>query len=72
MLATLNGQPAGCVTLKPVDPEQCELQRLDVGPTFWGHNVGKQLVDAFAQSARSLGYKPACRWFDSIPGHQVR
>ena len=59
LLATLNGQPAGCVTLKPVDAEHCELKRLFVRPAFRGHNVGKHLVDAFMQSARALGYKYA-------------
>lgn len=59
LLATLNGQPAGCVTLKPVDQQHCELKRLYVRPTFRGHNLGKQLVDAFMQSARSLGYQYA-------------
>jgi GNAT superfamily N-acetyltransferase len=59
LLATLNGQPAGCVTLKPVDPDHCELKRLYVRPAFRGHNVGKQLVHAFMQNARGLGYKYA-------------
>ena len=59
LLATLNGQPAGCVTLKPVDQEHCELKRLFVRPAFRGHHLGKQLVDAFMQSARSLGYQYA-------------
>ena len=53
------GQPAGCVTLKPVDQNRCELKRLYVRPTFRGHNLGKQLVDAFTQTARTLGFQYA-------------
>ena len=59
LLATVDGQPAGCVTLKPVDQNRCELKRLYVRPTFRGHNLGKQLVDAFTQTARTLGFQYA-------------
>jgi putative acetyltransferase len=59
LLATVSEQPAGCVTLRPVDQEHCELKRLYVRPTFRGHNIGKQLVEAFTQTARTLGYKYA-------------
>ncbi len=56
LIATVDGAPAGCVTLKPVDEQQGELKRLYVRPSFRGHNVGKQLVDAFLQKARDAGY----------------
>jgi len=57
LLATVDGQPSGCVTLKPLDEENCELKRLYVRPTFRDQNVGKHLVDAFMHNARVLGYK---------------
>jgi carbonic anhydrase len=59
MLATVDGQPAGCVTLKPLDSENCELKRLYVRHTFRGQGIGKRLVDTLMQTARSLGYKHA-------------
>lgn len=57
LLATVDGQPAGCVTLKPLDEENCELKRLFIRSFFRGQSVGTHLVDAFMQSARALGYK---------------
>jgi putative acetyltransferase len=56
LLATIDGAPAGCVTLKPVDEQHGELKRLYVSPMFRGHNVGRQLVEAFLVMAREAGY----------------
>jgi carbonic anhydrase len=59
LLATWNGQAAGCVALKPVDKLQCELKRLFVLPDFRGHRIGEQLVAAFLSHARLCGYRLA-------------
>lgn len=59
LMATLDGEPAGCVTLKPVDEQTGELKRLYVRPTFRGHNLGGQLVEAFLEKARDAGYNRA-------------
>lgn len=59
LLATLDGQPAGCIALKPVDKTKGELKRLYVRPIFRGHRVGVELVKAFLDEARACGYRSA-------------
>lgn len=57
LLATVVGQPVGCVGLRPFPLEgACEMKRLYVRPPFRNGGVGKQLVDRVLQEARSLGY----------------
>jgi len=57
ILATLNGEPAGCVALKPRDLERGELKRLYVRPAFRGHNIGAKLVAEVIAQARECGYR---------------
>ena len=56
LLATLDGQPAGCVALKPHDSVTSELKRMYVRPAFRGKAIGPQLVAALIGEARSAGY----------------
>ena len=57
LLATVAGQPVGCVGLRPFPMERtCEMKRLYVRPTFRGGTVGKDLVERALQQARALGY----------------
>ncbi len=57
LLATVAGQPIGCVGLRPFPLEgACEMKRLYVRPTFRGGTVGKDLVERVVQQARTLGY----------------
>jgi len=57
LLATVAGQPVGCVGLRPFPLEgACEMKRLYVRPTFRGGTVGKDLVQRVLQHARALGY----------------
>ncbi len=57
LLATVAGQPVGCVGLRPFPQEgACEMKRLYVRPTFRGGKAGKLLVEQLVQQARALGY----------------
>ena len=57
LLATVAGQPVGCVGLRPFPQEgACEMKRLYVRPTFRGGKVGKDLVERVVEQSRALGY----------------
>ncbi len=57
LVGTIDGQVGGCVALKPHDHGVAELKRLYVRPSFRGHNLGRLLVQALVDQARSCGYK---------------
>jgi putative acetyltransferase len=57
LLATVLGQPFGCVGLRPFALEgACEMKHLYVRPTFRGGRIGQALVEQVVQDARALGY----------------
>jgi ribosomal protein S18 acetylase RimI-like enzyme len=57
LLALQNGQTAGCIALRPLEPGICEMKRLYVRPAFRAHGVGRILVDRAMQAARKAGYE---------------
>jgi len=57
LLATQDGQPAGCVCLKGHDATTSELKRLYVRPSFRGLKIGWQLVNMLVDEARQSGYQ---------------
>lgn len=60
LLALEQGQPAGCVALRPMpgtDAATAEVKRLYVRPAFRGRKLGRRLMEALRAEAAGLGYR---------------
>ena len=57
LLATVEGEPAGCVALRPIDARYCEMKRMFVYPHLRGKRVGLTLALRVIEHARSSGYR---------------
>ena len=66
MLAWSSGEAVGCVALRPIDGETCEMKRLYVKPQFRVHHFGRHLVERICREARNAGYRRIC--LDTLPG----
>jgi ribosomal protein S18 acetylase RimI-like enzyme len=56
ILAESGGEPLGCVALRPLDGQACEMKRLYVRPAGRGRGLGRQLVARIVEEARARGY----------------
>jgi putative acetyltransferase len=65
LLAQWDGRPVGCVALRPLDEQVCEMKRLFVEPEFRAHGVGRVLVERVIETGKALGYRSMR--LDSLP-----
>lgn len=55
-LARWDEKPAGCVALRRIDDETCEMKRLYVRPEFRGKNIGRALAERVITEGRERSY----------------
>lgn len=68
LLATVDGEPAGCCALRPLDDvdyaNACEMKRLYVRPAFRGMGLGRRLMESMLEQARAAGF--ACGLLETL------
>jgi putative acetyltransferase len=55
-LACDDGKPAGCVALRRIDTQVCEMKRMFLYPQYHGKGIGRTLGDAIIRDAKAAGY----------------
>ena len=66
LVARVDDGVAGCIALRRIDHETCEMKRLYIRPPFRRHNLGRALAEAIIDAARRRGY--ASMRLDTLPG----
>ena len=56
LLLRVDGQPAGCGALRPLEGDAAEMKRMWVRPAFRGRGLGRAAAEALLAAARAEGY----------------
>lgn len=57
LIARVGGRVAGCVAMRCLGVDVCEMKRLFARPQFRGQGLGRALVERVVADAREIGYK---------------
>jgi len=57
LVVSCNGAPVGCAGFKQDTPSAAYLKRMWIAPEARGLGLGKRLLEAVEEKARSLGYR---------------
>lgn len=60
-----DGEAAGCIGLRKIDEQNCEMKRLYVRPRFRGKKIGAMLVQKIIEDAKEIGY--TAMLLDTLP-----
>ena len=61
---------AGCIGLRKIDNQNCEMKRLYVRPKFRGRKIGNLLVEKIIDDAKKIGYSHML--LDTLPFLKVQ
>jgi len=57
ILAKCDGRCVGCVGLRRLEGDICEMKRLYVKPDYRGTGIGRELASRIIAEARAIGYR---------------